>query len=51
MATFIFGLRIAASIGHEPGGIDHAQIRRADFVRQPLGAYYQFHVFVLARYF
>ena len=39
MATFIFGLRIAASIGHEPGGIDHAQIRCTDFVRQPFGTY------------
>ena len=39
MPAFIFCLRIAARIGHEPCCIDHAKVGRADLVRQPIGAY------------
>jgi hypothetical protein len=52
MAAFILRSSIAACVGHEPGRIDHPQIGRTDFFRQPFGAYQYFHdIFVLARYF
>jgi len=47
VASFIFGGRVASGIGHEFSRIDDAQIRRTQFVGQPVGRYQQFHIKLL----
>ena len=47
VASFIFRLRIPSGIRQKFGGVDDAQVRCTQFVREPVGGYQQFHYVLL----